>query len=374
MTKKLTGLGLVVARTHAAKPQPPLPPIPLLPDLTGVSSSDILVLVGNAQGRLIGELDCTVAGVAWKLNDYGQARLRLANPSATATESLLRPGNRILIQFGNGLPDWGGAIDLPRKWQSGRIEVVAYSGERLLVDRITGPNRVFANVPAGQIFASLLNEATPSGITLGNVWYGEDLLSFDFHYRQLYDIFQNSLGSQAGNGDWNVSAQLVSGRIRFQCNFYSRRGVDHGRRVALLEGVNLADVSLQEQGPLVNEWFVAGSGSGWATDQRLYSYARDDASIPQFGLRQRGMIRVDIGDQETLDSSAEIALLISKDIHAILDPTALDLAPARYHQYDVGDYVWVELYETGFGTFNESVRVIAREYFPETNVCSLVVE
>lgn len=348
--------------------------MPLRPNRLGDAASEVVVLVGNPRGWLIGEIDCSVMGVAWKLNDYGQARLRLSRAVASTMEPLLRPGNRLLIQFGNGLPDWGGILDLPRKWQTGVVDLVGYSGERLLVDRVTGRDSRFVNVSAGRIFASLMGAAAPSGITLGSVWDGPELLTMDFHYRSLYDIFQKSLGSQIGDGDWQVEAQLIEGQITFQAHFFNQRGTDHGRRVALLEGVNLADVVLQEQGPVVNEWLVAGAGSGWGDGERLYGTGRDEASVEAVGLRQRGLIRVDLDTQATLDQATAVALAEFKEPHSTLDLTALDLAPARYSQYDIGDSVWVELYETRFGDFESSVRVVAREYFPQIGACSLVVE
>lgn len=54
--------------------------------------------------------------------------------------------------------------------------------------------------------------------------------------------------------------------------------------------------------------------------------------------------------------------------------TALDLPPARYRDYDVGDSLWLESYETGFDEYAATVRVTAREFLPGQNVCSLVIE
>jgi len=374
MARRLTGLGVAIEGAISARTSSGRPPVYLHPNATETAAAETLVLVGDQFGRVIGELDGDVVGVAWKLNDYGQARIVLPRTGATATERLLRPGNRVLIQFGNGLPDWGGMLDLPRKWKDGRIEVVAYSGERILVDRVTDRGRYFSGVTAGAIFRALLSEAAPSGVEIGDVWTGGELHGPDYHYRQLYDIFTKSLSSRIEAADWNVTARLFQGRIAFSANYYERRGIDHGRRIALIEGVNLADASLQEQGPLVNEWLMAGAGSGWGADNRIYATARDDVSIARYGLRQRGDVRVDVSVQETLDRSAAVALDESREPRAIVDPMALDLPPARWGQYDVGDTVWMELYEAGFGGYGAAVRIKAREFLPGRGVCSLVVE
>lgn len=374
MARRFTGFGLAINTTPATGSVATRPPVFLAPDATGTGAAGVVILVGDQHGRVMGELAGELLGVAWKLNDYGQARMVLPRTGATATERLLRPGNRVLIQFGNGLPDWGGMMDLPRKWKDGRIEVVAYSGERILTDRVTDRGRYFSNATAGAIFRALLNEAVPSGVDVGDVWMGGELHGPDYHFRNLYDIFTKSLSSRIESADWNVSARLAQGQIAFRANYYEKRGVDHGRQIALIEGLNLADASMQEQGPLVNEWLLAGAGTGWSADSRIYASGRDEASIAKYGLRQKGETRVDVSVQETLDRSAVVSLAGSKEPRAIVDPVALDLPPARWQQYDVGDTVWMELYDEGFDGYAAAVRIKAREFLPGRGVCSLVIE
>jgi len=374
MGRRLTGLGIAIDGAQGANPGGGVPPRYLNPDRTGNGPAEILVLVAERSGRVIGELDAEIAGVSWKLGDYGQARLTIPRSGGTATETLLRPGNRMLIQFGNGLPDWGGVVDLPRRWRDGRIEVVAYGGERLLADRVTGRGRYFSNVTAGQIFTALIREATPMGVEIGEVWMGGALHSPDYHYRSLYDIFTKSLSGRIEQADWGVEAYLRGGVIVFRANYYERRGVDRGRKVALIGGVNLANESLQEQGTIKNEWFLAGAGSGWGADNRIYATARDAVSVARYGLRQGGEVRVDVSARETLDKSAAVALEESREPRRVVDLTALDLPPGRWGQYGIGDRIWTELYDVGFGGYGESVRIRAREFLPGRGVCSLVVE
>lgn len=374
MARRFTGLGLTINTTPAPGLVATRPPVYLAPDATGTGASGIVVLVGDQGGRVMGELAGDVLGVAWKLSDYGQARIVLPRTGATATERLLRPGNRVLIQFGNGLPDWGGMMDLPRKWQDGRIEVVAYSGERILMDRVTDRGRYFSNATAGEIFRALLTEAVPSGVDVGDVWLGGELHGPDYHYRNLYDIFTKSLSSRIETADWNVSARLTRGQIAFRANYYEKRGVDHGRRIALIEGINLVGTRLQEQGTIVNEWLMAGAGTGWSADSRIYATARDEASIAAYGLRQKGETRVDVAVQDTLDRSAAVSLAESKGPRAIVDAVTLDRPPARWKEYDVGDTVWMELYDEGFDGYVAPIRIKAREFLPGRGVCSLVIE
>lgn len=370
---QLTGLALAVSRSFGAKGAP-APRTFFASSVDGRAAAEIVVLVGDASGRVIGELDADVTGVAWKLSDYGQLRMTLPRSGATATERLLRPGNRVMVQFNNGLPDWGGILDLPRKWEDGRIGVVGYSAERILVDRVTSRGRYFTQAAAGHIFRSLLNEAEPMGIDVGEVWMGGEPHSPSYHYRSLYDIFTKSLSSRIETADWDVVPALKGGRITFRANYYERRGRDHGRKLAFLEGVNLTGVSLQEQGPIVNHWLLAGAGTGWGETTRIYAAAKSEHSAGRYGLRQRGEVRVDVVVQTTLDRSAEVALAGSEKPHPVVSLSSIDLPPARWHQYDVGDSVLTEIYSAGFEGYETSVRIVAREYLPAAGVCSLVVD
>ena len=152
-------------------------------------------------------------------------------------------------------------------------------------------------------------------------------------------------GWRIEQADWGVATYLREGHIVFRANYYERRGVDHGRACVLAGGVNLVDETLQEQGTIKNEWFLAGAGSGWGVDNRLYATVKDTDSEARYGLRQGGEVRVDVSVQGTLDSQAVGMLEESREPRGIVDLAALDLAPARWWQYDVGDTVWLEIYD-----------------------------
>lgn len=374
MTTRLTGLGLAFSRTHAPKGVTFQARQWLTPNTDGTGPAEVAVLVGDRNGLLLGELMGDLEGAAWKLNTYGQARLTLAASDATAREEMLRPGNRLLLQFGNGLPDWGGIIDPPRRWRDGRIEVVGYSGEYLLGHRITDRGRYFTHATAGEIFRALLKEAKEPPVEVGSVWLGGALHGPDYHLRDLLDIVQESLTGRLEDADWRVEPFLAGGRIRFRAHYLERRGYDHGRRLALIEGVNAVEVDFQEQGPIDNEIHLAGAGTGWSEDARIYAMAADGGSQGEYGLRQRGGVRVDVTMQATLDNEAATLLDERRDMRRVLGARALDRPPARFGDYDVGDTLWLELYSAGFGGYGRSVRVMAREFLPRTGECSLVVE
>ena len=120
-------------------------------------------------------------------------------------------------------------------------------------------------------------------------------------------------------------------------------------------------------------WDLAGAGDGWGTDNRIYSRAEDGASQGNYGYRMGQAIYNDVSVQTTLDEHAATLLGISKNPYNMLDLEALNIAPARFSDYDVGDTVRVQLYSYGFGGYDHNVRIEAREFNPATGTCRLVV-
>lgn len=332
-------------------------------------------VVGDQSGRILNELEPSVQPVSWRLNDFGRCQFSLALTDPKAVEGNLRYSNRVLIQFSNGLPAWGGVIDPPRTWQGGVVTCTAYSGEYILGLRQTDKGRYFSGATVGSIFQAIIGEASavqPLGVELGNVWNAGALHSPDYHFAYLLDIIQDSICTRLSDSDFDVTASEVNGKIMFTANLYVSRGTIKNK-VALIEGHNLTDdTKLNEQGPIVNWWDMAGSGNSWG-DDRLLSNAVDPASQALFGLRQGSKVYSDVAAQTTLDAHSVNALAQSKDPHKIIELTAQNVGPAGFADYDVGDSVRVTLPSFGFGGLNESVRILAREFDPATGVCGLVV-
>ena len=378
MTRRLTSL-LTTAAPIAAKGAAPAAPVWLVPNALGTGPAEMEILIADPTGRLIGEIQPQVQGVARKLNNYGQARMTVPRVDFVDRPWLFRFGNRVLIRFGNGLADWGGVIDPPRKWDAERVQVVAYSGEYLLDWRVTDRGRYFNNATAGDIFRAVIREATDFDVELGYVWTGGGLHGPEYHFESIYDIVTRSITRRLEAVDWDVRAILEDGRIRFVANLYERKGRDFsvgsalGRRIGFVEGVNVTG-RMDEQGPIVNDIYMAGAGSGWGESTRIYSYAHDENSRALYDLRQAGETVVDISVQATLDGAAALRLDEASSPREIYSLTAYDTAPGRFSQYEVGDVVWLEMLSVGVGGRERGVRVVAQEYLPASNTCSLVVE
>lgn len=333
------------------------------------------LFVGDASGTVIAELDADIGAVSWRLNDVGSLSFTLAVNNTKATSSNLAFGNRVLIQFDNGLPAWGGMIDPPRDWQGGFVTVNAYSAEYILGTRQTDRGRYFSGASVGEIYEALIGEANAfaaTGITVGDVYKGGVGHYPDYHFDNLLKIVRDSLCGTLSTFDFYIEPGFSAGKITFTAHLYEVRGADKSGEVVLLDGHNAIDPRLTEQGEIVNAWDLAGAGSGWG-DDRIYASSNDAASISAYGYRQGSQVFTDVSVQETLDEHAATLLTNYKDPHNMIDLSAVDLAPAAFASYDVGDVVKVSLIRCGFGGFDGSVRVWGREFIPAEGICRLVV-
>lgn len=342
------------------------PPVDLLPDAAWVNGVYVLILVANDNGVPVGELTAEIDNLSWLLNDHGQARLQV--PSGTAAH-LMEMGNRLLIFLDNGLPPWAGFIDPPRGWRYGSVSLTAYSGERLLTHRLTGRNRAFAGATAGSILIALLKEqAGPRVIEPGYIDLGGAPLTDVYHYEELYEVLRSDIFAGV---DFHVSGAMEGGRIKFRLHLYPRRGKDLPN-IWLLEGHNASDMEPEEQGPIVNEWLMAGAGSGWGDLDRIYAAVRDDDSAARFGLRQASRIFSDVRDIATLEALAAVELAATAEPYVAIPLNAINLPPARFADYDIGDGVGVELY-TMMNGYRGTRRVVGRNWRPEAGVVETVL-
>lgn len=331
-------------------------------------------LVGDVTGALLAELEPSVREVSWRLNDVGKVVFELSRKDAKASEVNLRFGNRVLIQWDNGLPNWAGMIDPPMEWNNGIIKCTAYSAEYILGTRQTDQGRYFTDASVGYIFSSLISEANAvedMGISLGSVYEGGDGHYPDYHFDNLLEIIRDSLCKRLSDYDWDVTGSESGGRISLAANLYERKGADR-TNVALIEGSNLTGIRLVKQGNIINWWDLAGEGSTWGSDRLVALGVKDDASRSLYGLRQGNGMYTSVSVQATLDSHASTLLEESKNPHNMLELSAVDEDPAGFEDYEVGDSVRVELPSYGFGGMEGSVKIEGREWTGE-GVCKLVV-
>lgn len=334
------------------------------------------VLFGDPTGRVKAQLvNGTMSSVVWRLNTAGTATVRIKRGSAEFRRELLEPGTRVYAEFDNGLPAWGGVLDLPRDWPRGFVEMRAHTLERLLKFQITPKTRAFYGDVVGSIFSQVLAEADQRasiGISLGQVWYGGAVHYPRYHFRDAMWIINESIRKME-NCDYRFVPYLNDGRIMFRAELHELLGDDKRKTVPLMEGTNVAKViEFSEQGDIVNRVPVVGSGSTWG--ERPVVWGVEKTSRRRFGLREKAIAPSDVSQTTTLARYADNAIRESSFPHTLIRLEVADVSPARFADYDVGDVVRVILPSYHFDGYDAPMRIKARGFDPKSGKCELVLD
>jgi hypothetical protein len=324
-------------------------------------------------GRPIADVSPALGVISWKLNTSTKVPLSFPKSDSKLIRANFQPGNRILMEFDNGLPAWGGVLDMPDTWTLNDYEASAWSPEKILETRQTDRGRYFDQAEPGYIFRSVITEAndfSPFAVEIGQIDEMEVRISPDYHFENLLEVAK-SLNGMTGVDFW-VEPLRISKQVVFRAHLYEMRG-NLKNNVALVEGRNLSELKLVRQGPIVNWWDVVGGGSGWA-DDRLMTTVYDEESIAQYGLRQNSRIISSIKVMETLERTAERLLADSVKPRNRWSAKVVNLEPALFDSYDVGDRIRLEAPNFQWDGFNGYVRVLARNYDPITGDVVLVIE
>lgn len=341
-------------------------------EAAGVS---VRFLVADISGRVLTEINPEVHRVSWRWNGMGAMAFTMALTDPKLVPEYFTEGNRVLLSFDNGLPEWGGVLTGARDWSGSGVTFEAYSGEWIMAQRRTPRSRYFVNAQVGAILSSLVNEANvvyPTGLRLGSIWRGGRAHSPDYHFKSLFDVAAESLVGNLSAGAFDVTPALEGGSIIFYVNLYERKGSDKPN-VALVESRNISAVRYREIDEAVNVWHMAGEGEGWAADSRVYTTAVNQESIARHGMREDFELRSGVVEQSTLDETANKRLEETAWPVRVLGLSVVSDAPGRYQDYGVGDSVSCRLYSYGFGGVNGLFEVRAREFFPNEGVCDLVL-
>ena len=319
-------------------------------------------LIFDPFGRLLADIEPEWQYLNWRLNGTGLAKFTL---NWDVSPSTIQFGNRILVQFDNGLPDWGGVIDVPRRVQQGLITVTAYTGERILDWRVTAKGRYFTEQAPGTIAQGLLedeNEEHPTGVTVGTILTTATNRTLEYHYHDLLARLKDLV--RLTGEEFAVLPAYSGGRLSFALYWYPRRGTDKTGSVWLLDGANVSEATLDQQGPLHNRVILVGDGDTWGA-QRLDSIAEDVASQAAYGYREYSEVQQGVSQDTTLDANAAAMLANVAAPQNIVTIMATNATPGTFASYDIGDIVTAKLFpDSTAWYFDEPVRIVAREWQP----------
>ena len=330
------------------------------------------LLVADLTGTVLTELKPRLEKVSWVLNDVGQMTFALAKTDPKLQERYLRFGNRVFVEFDNGLPAWGGVIRGGREWSESEVAVEAWSAEAVLGWRVSGRNRTFAGASLGSVLQTVLagaNAVASTRLEIGSVYLGGAGYSLEYHYSTLSDVVADLI--DLGGVVVDVTARESDGVVIFSVNLYERRGRDKPG-VALVEGANVVGARLRDEDTVVNAQYGATDGSGWEEMSRLYGSAISAESAAMHDLRE-AFEPVKVTEQSALDAALRARLEKTLWPTRAVAVQVTNRPPGGFAEYDLGDAVTVRLPSYGFGGTRGMFQVAGREFFADEDVCDLVM-
>lgn len=350
----------------------PLVPLAVFLFRAPVGVSYRLVLA-DVTGRALTEIRPRIERVSWELNGIGQLRFVMGRRDGKLRPEYLRFGNRVYLEFDNGLRPWGGVLTGGREWGEAGVAVEAFSAEQLLRWRVTGRNVVFEGATAGAILQGAVGSAEAAGglgMEWGSVFMGGAGFSPEYHHASLWDVVGDL--AEAAGVVVDVAAELRNGMVVFVLSLYERMGVDRPG-VALVEGANVVGARLRDEDSVVNGWFGAGDGSGWVEGARVFGSAGSVESVGLHGLRE-DFVGVAVDSQGGLDAALRGMVARTEWPSRVVGLQVSNRPPGEFGEYGLGDGVTVVLPSYGFEGTRGLFRVEGREFFPDEDVCDLVVE
>lgn len=375
-------------RGGATLPAPPFTftAAPLVP------FGEAVIRVGDATGRLIGQLFGRLEAVSWHADGYGAATLLLPPSALVDVPRLLEFGNRVRIDFTHGLQPWAGVIDPPREVADGVLRLQMYEPGYLLEQRLT-PRRLEFYGNAGPLGAARdLLKRTDAGWRVEIA--GDDAagVTADFAFARVLDALLE-LRQVEPRMHFALGLDERDRRdIRFRATLFLDAAKDATERAVFRQGGNLAGVRVIDQGPLVNRVIVATGdadlSAAGGTDAELEGYlypgeqgeifaAVDRASAARYGLREEVVVLSDVSGAEQPGLAAAYAAAYLKRYGRPtrrVAGTAVNLPPGRWGDFRLGSRVTVELtggmYQRGYA--RQALVIVGMEYAPAAGTLELL--
>lgn len=334
----------------------------------------VRALLYDETGAPVAELSPQIESVVWRLAGPGSAQFRLAYRDSACVKSWLLPGRRVLFQFENGLPDWGGVIEFPLKQDSSGVVISAFTAEKILEQRRTAKTAIFTNQTPGAICKVMIetaNALTPTGIVIGEFYAGGSQVTLEYHLQNVYEQIKELI--RLSGNDLSIIPTINAGVLTFTATWYEERGEDKSNQILLVENRNAQIASLDWQGPVYNRITLAGEGSTW-DDNRMTVTDEDVESHGIYGLREYSEVQSGKVSEATLTANAAALVTLYCQPKKRIGLIAMDRAPAEFANYDIGDVVRVQAFQQWADwALDDSFRIIAREWRPD-NMCALEVE
>lgn len=334
--------------------------------------------VYDRQGALIDELSPAVESVVWRMCGMGRAGFSLAWSDSKCTAENLALGNRVLFEFDNGLPDWGGIIDPPRNidGQSRTVTVSVYTGEKLLDWRVTDFGRYFDGQYPGYIVSALITEENleyPTGISIGSAVSAGEVRTLEYHHHDLLVRLDDMVRLTGQEYQIVPVVDYTTKALSFSLSWVERLGSDKQASCWLLDGANVEEATQDLQGPLASRVLLVGHGTDWSVDRIRSEVSYDDVR-DTYGYREYAEVQSTVESQATLDANAAAIGASMSRPKVMTTIKVANREPALFEDYAIGDVVRAMLFQTSSEwAYDAPVRVVGREWLPSGS-CRLEVQ
>lgn len=352
------------------------PPIYIAPP--SLEPWSYVVTVADHRGLVIGELAGALESVTWAVDGYGTAALILPT-DAPAYQHLLAYGNRVFIDFSNGLPPWGGVIDVPRETTLGQTRVQLYEATYLLGWDWVGPTSytVDRTAAVGVVLAELVRESMLDIDAAAPASSTGEVVPVEFDNESLLAAAAKLRGLDA-RLHFRVMARPIQGRrISFALQVFCGAAADATIAARLLQGQNLVQWEVLEQGPVWNDVTVsATSALEGGTSSRLMVTAVDAASQLRYGLRRRPPQALPDVDADSTpgrtEAQADAILAATHAPRLRARGVVLNQEPGLYRSFGIGSRVAVEVARPAPAQLE--LVVIGMTFTPAAGTLSLVFD
>ena len=333
-------------------------------------------IVGDKFGNILGEIHPQFDTFSTILNGIGRTKMVISKNSTDFVPSLLAKGNTLYVTFDDGTPPWGGVLDLPYVWGEGEVTINCYESPYRFKTRVTDKTASFYGLSAGTIFRLVLTREenqSPMGLNMGSIWEGGDPHYPVFHHTSIWDVLDYSL-RQMERCDYTFVPYITENTIKFRANFYQIAGEDKTFKSKLAEGRNAGTVTdVEERGNIINAHYAIGDGSVW-DETRLVMVTEDLKSIAMYGRRETSAMYSGTSMAAMLIMQGRNVIRLNSQPRVIFRCPVTNNEPGDFSSYTLGDTVACSLPSYGFDGFYDSVRIIGRDYNPNTGVCELALE
>lgn len=356
-----------------------------------VAANRPVIHVADASRQTIGRLSGEIGSVVWRIDSHGTVTLRLPPEEAELKSHLLTAGNYVKLEFANGLPAWGGVIDWPRELPRDATVINLYSAEYMLGWDVAGEwaqyvaDGIYGRVPH-EIVGDVLDkiDIRRRGVeTTGGVWgKAVETITVDGRWATIQSIF-DAVRTEEPAYHWyfEVMGFPVASSVRFVLRqFYDYRR-DRRNDVLLIEGSNFVNVEVIHQGPVYN-YVIAAAGNYDPDEPTRRRYIARYGAPPSDQRRTLFLSVPDIigGEEAVTVTTKRLAQRARAEYERLSTPRtrlrgyALNMAPAAFGSYGLGDLINVVLKRQSTTTVFVPSIIMAMEFDPVRGLMSLVTE